>query len=105
LGRRGLRASVQTNPFTSNVRSDNLIFMPDISATEAARRFSDVLDSIEHDKARYTIIRRGKAVASLEPMSTGRGADVKGMLRRHDVDKRWAADLRELRDLIEIDVR
>jgi len=79
--------------------------MPDISATEAARRFSDVLDSIEHDKARYTIIRRGKAVASLEPMSTGRGADVKGMLRRHDADKRWAADLRELRDLIEIDVR
>lgn len=79
--------------------------MPDITATEAARRFSDVLDSIEHDKARYTIIRRGKAVASLEPISTGRGADVKGMLRRHAADKRWSNDLREMRELIEIDVR
>ncbi|MGB7860506.1 MAG: prevent-host-death protein [Acidimicrobiia bacterium] len=79
--------------------------MPDISATEAARHFSDVLDSIEHDKARYTIIRRGKAVASLEPMSAGRGADVKEVLRRHTADKGWSTDLRELRELVEIDVR
>ncbi|MGD2061453.1 MAG: prevent-host-death protein [Acidimicrobiia bacterium] len=79
--------------------------MPDISATEAARRFSDVLDSIEHDKARYTIIRRGKAVASLEPVSTGRGAEVKAMLRRHAPDEGWSTDLRELRELIEIEVR
>lgn len=99
------RASGRTNPFTSNVGSDNLILMPDISATEAARRFSDVLDSIEHDKARYTIIRRGKAVASLEPMSTGRGAEVKAMLKRHTSDKEWSTDLRELRGLIQIDVR
>ena len=93
------------NLFTSNLRSDNLIPMPDISATEAARRFSDVLDSIEHDKARYTIIRRGKAVASLEPVSTGRGAEVKAMLRRHAPDKGWSTDLREMRELIEIEVR
>ncbi len=79
--------------------------MPDISATEAARRFSDVLDSIEHDKARYTIIRRGKAVASLQPVSTGRGAEVKAMLRRHAPDKGWPTDLREVRELIEIEVR
>lgn len=79
--------------------------MPDISATEAARRFSDVLDSIEHDKARYTIIRRGKAVASLEPVSTGLGAEVKAMLRRHVPDTEWPTDLREMRELIEIEVR
>lgn len=91
--------------FTSNARSDNLISMPDISATEAARRFSDVLDSIEHDKAQYTIIRRGKAVASLEPVSIGRGADVKAMLRRHTTDTGWPTELRELRELIEIDSR
>lgn len=86
-------------------RSDNLIPMPDISATEAARRFSDVLDSIEHDKARYTIIRRGKAVAFLEPITIGRGSDVKAMLRRHVADEGWSENLREMRDLIEIDVR
>ncbi len=79
--------------------------MPDISATEAARRFADVLDSIEHDKAQYTIIRRGKAVASLEPVSSGQGEDVKRMLRRHIADKEWSIDLRDLRELIEIDVR
>jgi antitoxin (DNA-binding transcriptional repressor) of toxin-antitoxin stability system len=79
--------------------------MPDISATEAARRFSDVLDSIEHDKARYTIIRRGKAVASIEPVDTGRGAEVKMMLRRHAADNGWSGDLREMRELIEIDIR
>ncbi len=95
----------QTTLFTSNTRSDNLIRMPDISATEAARRFAYVLDSIEHDKARYTIIRRGKAVASLEPVSSGQGDAVKGMLRRHVADRKWSVDLREVRELIEIDVR
>jgi hypothetical protein len=64
-----------------------------------------VLDSIEHDEARYTIIRRGKAVVFLEPISSGRGSDVKAMLRRHVADERRSKDLRELRELIEIDVR
>ncbi len=79
--------------------------MPDISATEAARRFSDVLDSVEHEKRHYTIVRRGKAVAHLEPVTSGRGSDVKAMLRRHGADKHWADELRELRGLLEIDER
>lgn len=79
--------------------------MPDISATEAARRFSDMLDSVEHEKRRYTIVRRGKAVAHLEPVSSGRGADVKAMLRRHTTDKEWSEELWELRGLLEIEDR
>lgn len=79
--------------------------MPDISATEAARRFSDVLDSVEHEKRSYTIVRRGKAVAHLEPVSTGRGDDVKALLRRHAADESWADELSDLRDLLEIDDR
>lgn len=79
--------------------------MPDISATEAARRFSDVLDSVEHEKRHYTIVRRGKAVAHLEPISSGRGSDVKAMLRRHGSDETWASELSELRRLIELDDR
>jgi prevent-host-death family protein len=79
--------------------------MPDISATEAARRFSDVLDSVEYEKRDYTIVRRGKAVAHLEPVSSGRGGDVKAMLRRHDSDPSWADELTELRGLIELDDR
>ena len=79
--------------------------MPDISATEAARRFSDVLDSVEYEKRDYTIVRRGKAVAHLEPVSSGRGGDVKAMLRRHDSDPSWPDELTELRGLIELDDR
>ena len=79
--------------------------MPDISATEAARRFSDVLDSVEHGQERYTIVRRGKAVAHLEPISKGRGSEVKEVLRRHSPDSDWAAELVHLRELVEIDNR
>jgi len=79
--------------------------MPDISATEAARRFSEVLDSVEHDKSRYTIVRRGKAVAHLEPVSRGSGTDVKTVLRRHESDDDWANELAELRRLLEIEDR
>ena len=79
--------------------------MPDISATEAARRFSDMLDSVEHEKRRYTIVRRGKAVAHLVPVGSGQGSDVKAMLRRHVADSEWSEELRQLRGLIEIDDR
>ena len=79
--------------------------MPDISATEAARRFSDMLDSVEHGKETYTIIRRGRAVAHLEPVDKGRGAEVKEILRRHSPDSRWSEELSRLRELVEIDAR
>ena len=49
--------------------------MSEITATEAARRFADLLDSVEHAGQRYTITRRGKAVAQIEPVSRGRGSD------------------------------
>jgi prevent-host-death family protein len=79
--------------------------MPDISATEAARRFSDVLDSVEHANEHYTIVRRGKAVAYLEPISKGRGSKVKEILKRHRPDSAWAEELSRLRELVEIDNR
>jgi prevent-host-death family protein len=79
--------------------------MPDISATEAARRFSDVLDSVEHGNERYTIVRRGKAVAHLEPITKGRGSEVKAILKRHRPDADWSEELSVLRELIEIDTR
>lgn len=79
--------------------------MPDISATEAARHFSDVLDSVEHANEHYTIVRRGKAVAHLEPITKGRGSKVKGILKRHRPDSAWAEELSRLRELVEIDHR
>jgi antitoxin (DNA-binding transcriptional repressor) of toxin-antitoxin stability system len=79
--------------------------MPEVSATDAARNFADILDAIEHRGEHYTIVRRGKAIAQLEPVSRGRGADVKAVLRHHHGDKDWAQDLAEMRQLLELDAR
>ncbi|WP_424955298.1 type II toxin-antitoxin system prevent-host-death family antitoxin [Ilumatobacter fluminis] len=41
--------------------------------TDAARKFADLLDAVEHDGERYTITRRGRAVAFIEPVTRGGG--------------------------------
>ena len=79
--------------------------MPDVSATDAARNFADLLDAIEHRGEQFTIVRRGKAIAHLEPMNQGRGADVKALLSRHRPDRDWASDLDEVRALLEVEDR
>ncbi len=79
--------------------------VPDVTATDAARNFADLLDAIEHRGEHFTIVRRGRAIAQLEPVRRGGGADVKALLRRHRPDPDWSTDLNEVRDLIEIDER
>lgn len=79
--------------------------MPDVTATDAARNFADLLDAIEHRHERYTIMRRGRAVAQLEPVSRGRGADLKALLRNHEPDAEWSKDLADVRDLLTLDDR
>ena len=79
--------------------------MSEVTATEAARKFADLLDAVEHDGERHTITRRGKAVAHIEPVTRGRGADAKALLRRHRPDDRWAHDVDETRDLLEVEHR
>jgi antitoxin (DNA-binding transcriptional repressor) of toxin-antitoxin stability system len=85
--------------------SDNLTAMAEVSATDAARNFAGLLDAVEHRGEHFAIVRRGKVVAHLEPVSAGRGADVKAMLRRHRTDPRWAADLLSIRQLVELEDR
>ncbi len=79
--------------------------MSEITATEAARSFADLLDAVEHRGERFTIVRRGKAIASLEPMKVGHGTDIKALLRRHRPDPQWAKDLAASRSDIEIEER
>ena len=79
--------------------------MAEITATEAARSFADLLDAVEHRGERFTIVRRGKAIASLEPVREGHGAAVKELLRRHRPDHEWAADLAGVRSLVELQQR
>jgi antitoxin (DNA-binding transcriptional repressor) of toxin-antitoxin stability system len=75
--------------------------MPEISATEAARHFSDLLDAIEHEGASYTILRHGKAVAQIEPTRKGLWGDVRLLLDEHPPDPRWVEDIRSVRELLE----
>ena len=79
--------------------------MSEVTATEAARRFADLLDAVEHDGERYTITRRGKVVAHIEPVTRGRGNDAKALLRRHRPDAEWSHDLDTVRDLLEVETR
>jgi len=79
--------------------------MTEVSATDAARNFSDMLDAVEHRGERFAIVRRGKIVAQLDPVSTGKGRDVKTMLGRHQVDPGFARDLASIRELLEIEDR
>jgi prevent-host-death family protein len=72
----------------------------EISATEAARNFADLLDAIEHRGEHFTITRRGKAVAQLDPVSSGRGVDVKRLLVAHRPDEEWSSDLAAVRELV-----
>ena len=76
-----------------------------MSATDAARNFADLLDAVEHRGERFTIVRRGKAIAQLEPVGRGLGADAKDLLRRHRADPAWADDLAAVRGLLEVDDR
>jgi prevent-host-death family protein len=79
--------------------------MSEVSSTDAARNFADLLDAVEHRGERFTIVRRGRAIAQLEPVRGGTGAAAKKVLRRHGQDPSWAEDLASLRQLIEVEER
>ena len=79
--------------------------MIEVTATEASRRFAELLDGIEHRGERYTIVRRGRVIAHLEPATTVRGSDFKALLRRHRVDSEWSAEVAEMRSLLTTEER
>ena len=57
-----------------------------ISATEASRKFSDILDAVEHRNEEFVVERRGRAIAELAPARAGaaRGATWGDVLRLFD---------------------
>jgi antitoxin (DNA-binding transcriptional repressor) of toxin-antitoxin stability system len=70
-----------------------------ISATEAARGFSTLLDAVEHDGETFVVVRGGKGVARIEPTAGTSGAAIKALLRRHRANPAWNEGLRDLRSL------
>jgi len=78
------------------------MWMSEVTATDAARSFADLLVAVEHPGERFAIVRRGKAIASLEPMNEGHGADVKALRRRRRPDSQWSEDLAATRPVDEM---
>lgn len=74
--------------------------MTEISATDASKRFADVLDAVEHRGESFTVVRRGRVVATIAPVRRGTGADLRHILREHPPDPAWAEDLRDLRRFV-----
>jgi len=72
----------------------------DISATEAARHLSDVLDAVEHGHESFRISRGGRPVARLVPTEAASGRAAKDLLLRHRPDEGWAQELAEIRSLL-----
>ncbi len=79
--------------------------MREVSATEAARRFSELLDTIEHDGESYAVTRRGRRIASIVPAAEPNGKAVSQFLRAHPPDEDWATELAEFRSLLVVEER
>jgi prevent-host-death family protein len=72
--------------------------MKQLSATDASRRFSEVLDDVERDGESFVVIRHGRAVATIGPASGGTGKALREALRANRPDDAWADEVRELRE-------
>lgn len=74
--------------------------MKQLSATDAARRFSDVLDSVESSGESFVVVRHGRAVATIGPATAGTGRALKSALRNNKPDSDWAVEIQELREAV-----
>lgn len=69
--------------------------MRTISATEASRRFSDLLDAIEAGES-VTVTRGNHPVAEIRPATLRRGRDLRAALEGIPApDERFSADIAE----------
>jgi prevent-host-death family protein len=76
-----------------------------LSATEAARRFSELLNAVERNGETFVVVRRGRAVASIGPTAGADGREVKAILREHGPDPAWESELRALHESLTLQER
>lgn len=76
-----------------------------ISATEASRRFSELLDAVEHRGETFVVVRNGRPVARVAPAPPATGRVLKDVLAKHPADARWRRELDELRSLLTVEER
>ena len=75
-----------------------------VSATEAVRKFSEILNSIRYRGESYTIVRGGKPIASISPVETSSRKKLLGELKEMTKDiphlgaeaDRFGRDLRDI---------
>jgi prevent-host-death family protein len=65
----------------SSIESDDPIPLKSLTAAEAARHLSDVLDAVESGET-FLIVRHGRVVAGIAPPAAGTGKAAKELLRR-----------------------
>lgn len=86
--------------------SDNLTYascMRTITATEAARRFSDLLDAIERGES-VTVTRGNKPIAELRPARRATGRDLRiALSETTPPDERFEADVAATVALLTLD--
>ncbi|MQB00772.1 MAG: type II toxin-antitoxin system prevent-host-death family antitoxin [Actinobacteria bacterium] len=77
----------------------------DISATDAARRFSEILDAVEHRGESFVIVRKGRPVARMGPATKASGESIKEILHGYARDREWEKELREVRAVVAVEDR
>jgi antitoxin (DNA-binding transcriptional repressor) of toxin-antitoxin stability system len=75
-----------------------------VSANDAARRFATLLDQVEGGET-IVVVRGGRRIATIRPLTTAAGRALKDLLRRHPPDPTWGEELQELRCLTRLDSR
>jgi prevent-host-death family protein len=71
--------------------------MTEISATDASKRFADLLDAVEHRGESFTVVRRGRAIAVVTPAQPSTLGRLRAFARTHRPDSAWESDLAEIR--------
>ena len=74
--------------------------MREVTATEAARRFSALLTAVEKGGETFLVTRGGRVIARIEPAAGTSGAAVKALLRHYPKDDAWSRELSEVRGLL-----
>lgn len=70
-----------------------------LSATEASRSFAAVLDDAEHGET-IVITRGGRRIATIGPASSSNGAAFLALLKGHNVDPDFAADVASVDEVL-----
>lgn len=59
-----------------------------------------MLDAVEHHGETFTVVRRGRAIATIAPAQRATFGDLREFLTAHPPDAEWERDLRDLRRFV-----